>query len=547
MLISLEDIPKHNEMEVGLKAWNLSRVRAAGIDVPFTLIVPSDVISEILSKSGVRHDVFKLSRLIKGLEDPEEALMAEKEIRSKINSLSLSEELIDEMMSSMVGNFGRMIIARPSPYASELADGDMKGRMGVWYDEPTKRGIVRSIQRVLGGAFSLRALARMMDLGIYPEDLDLAIIIQRAILPRSSGIAICCPARRRNEVLIESTWGAMDGVLKDRFRINIDLMEVVESELSEKKTMLIPSPQGIREMEVPNHLWIEPSIRGSEIEEISRVSSDLSLIFGTPTLVEWIIQEGNDSLYVIQAHKESERPPVKALERKVLNWLSVRKEVKGLSEEAGFKGGEGMAVTTAQEAGLTVFPIVGSKIYLRSGKPVGFVDGLVISPEDLHGIEEGEYLLLISGKSVVESEVQGEGIIRVAVDAESIEEAKERIPYLTSLFPESDFLIYLRKPDMVLRSGELSSLYDGAIIPIDLKGFEKVLLVVASAFDYFMVDLGNSKPPVDMIVDAMNAGVYGFLLNEETLSHQLAIISRAEMRYLLRKLRYWKSIIDKES
>lgn len=544
MLISLEDAPKHTEMEVGLKAWNLSKVKAAGASVPFTLIVPSDVIAGMLSASGIRHDVFKLSRLIKGSEDLEEALRLEREIRSKINSLAISDELLDEIMNFIVGNVEEVIIARPSPYASELADGDLKGRMGVWYDEPTKKGVIRSIQRVLGGAFSLRSVARMMDLGIYPEDLDLAIIIQRVILPRSSGIAVCCPARRRNEILIESTWGTMDGVPKDRFRINMDLMEVVESELSEKKMMLVPSFQGLREMEVPSHLWIEPSISGSEIEEISRTSSDLSLILGAPTLVEWVIQDGTNSLYVIQAHKEPERPPVKTLERKVLNWLERKEGAKGLREERAevVEGRAVLSTAVPSEAEVVTGPIiVGSKIYLRSKKPVEFVDGLVIGPEDLSEVGEGEHLLLISGRSISYS--GGGASIKVVVDAESIEEARDKLLSLKNLFPESDFLIYLKKPDMVLRSGELSKIYDGAVIPIDLKGFREALLLVASGFGYFMVDLGDSKSPVDLIVEAMDAGAYGFLLNEEPLSYQLVTLSRAEMRCAFRKIRRLENLL----
>ncbi len=546
MLVNLDDVPKHSEMEVGLKAWNLSKARAAGVSVPFTVIVPSDVISGILSESGIRHQVFKLSRTVLESEDPAKAFQMEKELRARINSLSFPDELLDEVMDSIAGNVGKMMVARPSPYATEMADGDLKGRMSVWYDEPTKRGVVRALQRVLGGAFSLRSVARMMDLGIYPEDLDLAIMIQSVVFPRSSGISVCCPARRRNELLIESTWGLMDGTPKDRFKISMDLMEVVENELSEKKEKLVPSPQGVREVDVPHHLWMEPSIRGREIEDIARISSDLSLILGTPTLVEWIIQEGTDSLFVIQAHKEPERPPVKALERKVLGWLEERKgfreireaadegesvgEAKAEESRAGreeFAGREGVPRTVVGEAQL---PLVASKVYVQSGVelPPGVVDGRVL--ESGHEGAGPSDLILLRDPADLGS-IEG---VRIVMEAESLEEAREKLLSAATTSPRSEFLIYLGNARLLLASRYLSDIYDGAVIPINLESFSEALLL-ASSFDILLVDLGEEVPDVDRILEALSAGVEGFIVGGSVIEQMRAML-RAERRYLMRKI-----------
>ncbi len=542
MLISLEEVPKHTEMEVGLKAWNLSKVKATGARVPFTVIVPSDVISRLMSESGIRHDIFKLSRMILDSESPEKVFELERDIRSKINSLSIPEDLLDGIMDSIAGNVEKMIVARPSPYASELVDGDLKGRMGVWYDEPTKKGVVRSIQRVLGGSFSMRAIARMMDLGVYPEDLDLAVMIQGVIFPRSSGIAICCPARRRNEVLIESTWGTMNGVPKDRFRIGMDLMEIVESELSEKKVKLVPSPQGMRETEVPHHLWMEPSVRGNEIEEIVRTSSDLSLILGTPTLVEWIIQEGTESLFVIQAHKEPERPPIKPLERKVMGWLEERKEPKELREKKvkrELKGEE--IVKPIKGVALPSMAFTASKIYVRSPVklPKGLVDGRIVELTELGEQGHGEHLVFLRDST----KIGDLGEVKVVVEADSSKEAKEKLFSIAASSPNSEFLIYLGKAELVLASGELSDIYDGAVLPVDLEGFDAALLM-ASRFDRLMVDLKEEVPSIDLIHEALSAGVDGFLLGAESMEGQMMAIHRAEMRYLLEKLRSLERLLS---
>jgi len=547
LLIGLDDVPKHTEMEVGLKAWNLSKVKATGAKVPFTVIIPSDVISQLMSGSGIRHDIFKLSRIVMDSDSPGKAFELEKEIRSKINSLPIPEDLLDGIMDSIAGNVEKMIVARPSPYASELVDGDLKGRMGVWYDEPTKKGIVRSIQRVLSGSFSLKAIARMMDLGVYPEDLDLAIMIQKVIFPRSSGIAICCPSRRRNEILVESTWGSMNGVPKDRFRISMDLMEVVESELSEKKIKLVPSPQGIREVEVPHHLWMEPSVSGGEIEEIARTSSDLSLILGTPTLMEWIIQEGTDVLFVIQAHKEPERPPVKPLERKIMNWLEERREVREIKEEKLREVVKEVEIptrpekVTLREVEVSQVALVASKIYIRYPVelPRGLVDGSIVEVDELSRVGPGDHIVILRDPS----NVGDLGEVKVLVEADNPKEAKEKLSSIAASSPSSKFLIYLGKAELVLMSDELSDIYDGAVLPVNLEGFS-ASLSIASRFDHLMVDLKEEVPSVDLIRKALSAGVEGFLLGVESVEEQVRVIHRAEMRHLLEKLRYLELLLS---
>ena len=388
----------------------------------------------------------------------------------------------------------------------------------------------------------MRAIARMMDLGVYPEDLDLAVMIQRVIFPRSSGIAICCPARRRNEVLIESTWGAMNGVPKDRFRIGMDLMEIVESELSEKKVKLVPSPQGVREVEVPHHLWMEPSVKGNEIEGIVRTSSDLSLILGTPTLVEWIIQEGTDSLFVIQAHKEPERPPIKPLERKVMGWLEERKETKELREEKVKRELREVEIAKpVKGVALPSMAFAASKIYVRSTVelPEGLVDGRIVELTELGEQGHGERLVFLRDPT----KIGDLGEVKVVVEADSSKEAKEKLFSIAASSPDSEFLIYLGKAELVLASGELSDIYDGAVLPVDLEGFDAALSM-ASRFNHLMVDLKEEVPPVDLIRGALSAGVEGFLLGTESMEGQMVAIHRAEMRYLLEKLRSLERLLS---
>ncbi|MCD6348916.1 MAG: hypothetical protein J7L91_04750 [Candidatus Korarchaeota archaeon] len=547
MIVSLEDVPKHSEVDVGLKAWNLSKVKRSGVNVPFTAVMPSEEISDLISYSGIRHKIFRLSRALIEAEDPEEIWKLDKDLRLSILSLEIPDDLLDEIMDFITGNIEKIMVARPSPYAPGLVDGDLKGRMSVWYDEPTKRGLRGALRHILSSAFSLRSIARLLDLGIYPEDLNLAVILQSVVLPRSSGIAICCPARRRNEILVESTWGAMDSVPKDRFRISIDLMEIMESELSEKKIKLIPTPQGLKEVDIPHHLWMEPSLKVNEVENIAKVSSDLSLILGTPTLVEWIVQDSTDSLFVIQAHKEPERPPIKALEKKVMKWLDERRRSqKEMSKEVEIRPKEVRRISEAREmAPMKYHVFIASKIFVRSSSGDG-VDGYLMDVEDLEGImpDEGKVYLVFVPPDLESIKLPDLGPeTKLVVRVSDLEMVKELAVKLSSLFPFSDFIAYISDTTSVLLSESLSEIFEGAILDIGSlrKLGEEVLRasvsVVTKHFNYVLADISGANLSVDIVEELLEEGVDGFCVDEESLDDQLAVIGRAEMRYLLRKVR----------
>ncbi len=545
MIIGIDDPLARFEINVGFKAMNLSKVKEAEVSIPFTIIIPSEDISDFLLEYGIRHKVFRLSRALLDEEDLNKVLELERDLRSSILSLSVPEELVSEVLDSIAGNIGKIVIARPSPYASELRDGDLKGRMSVWYDEPTREGIMRSVQQVISRAFSLRSMARLLDLGIYPEDMNLAIMLQEVIFPRSSGLAICCPARRKNEILVESTWGAMDSMPKDKFRISIDLMDIVESELSEKKVKLAPSPQGPREVEVPRDLWVEPSLRGEEARSIAEISSNLSLILGTPTLMEWIIQEGSNSFFVIQAHRESERPPTKVIEKRVMKMLEEMSSYRELPEKLE-------AHKEIAESAMEIPKIrpIASKIFVKLKKmhEIESVDGYLLDIDNLKEElmeEDKTYLALVHPNWEEKISVSGKkGELKILLEINDLNNARENVLQLYSLFPSFDLLVYLKDASSVLLSESLSEFFDGAVLDIGRisefggrNAIKASLSFSSNYFDYIIADLTNAKIQVDLIENLIDGRIDGFCVDEERLSELLDEVSKAEMRYLLRKVR----------
>ncbi len=525
MILSLREVPLRSEEEVGSKAWNLAKVLSEGLKIPETFLIPSTEVSKMLME-GLRHEIFKLSRSLIS-EDWKDLLEMERELKSSLSSVQIPEELIEEIMRAIGGRIRDLAIVRPSPFFQGISEGDLKGRMSVWYFKPERKEILRAIQKVLSESFNLRTLARIYDLGSYPEDLSLALMIQEAIVPRSSGVAVCCPARR-NEIVIRSTWGSFDERPSDKFRVGMDLEEIIESEINEKKTKLLPTDKGLKEFEVETDLWLMPSISREEVMRIASISLDLSPIFGTPNVIEWIIQEGTNDVFIIQAYKESERPKIKSLEKKVIDMIQ-SKAVEVVVERR-----KQQIPQVIKEMEL---PPIGSRIYLFGPSMAFGVDGFVLTQEHvMRGeVDCSNVILLID-----ESEELREGVIErcniqsIILRPSNIASAIEVAKRIIASNPGMRLILYLRDLGAIFLPG-ISEVFSGAVVPIDIindKIFGKFLRILKDDFRSIMIDLGESLPPVDLLSSLIKLGA-DFILSESRASHQARLIWRAEARVLL--------------
>ncbi len=525
MIISLQDAHSLSEHEIGSKALNLAKVSSAGFKVPNTLIIPSEGILSILNDHGLRHMIFELSRALLPGDSASDLLRMERELKSRFLSLKLSDALLREIAAVAREKISGFLVVRPSPFSPGLSDGDLKGRVSAWYCGLSEGEIQRAILKVLSDSFNLRAIARLLDLGVYPEDLSLALILQEAVVPRSSGVAVCYPAGRR-EILVRSTWGLMDGVPADKFRMSIDLSDLTESEINEKKTKILPTDHGLMEVSVESDLWLMPSLSREEAREIASISLDLSLIFGTPTVVEWMIGERSKSTFVIQAYRESGKPKMKTLERKVNDLMESKATV---SVEAGGKVVTEPPVKMSREA---EFPLLASRIYVRWPGHPDLVDGFLVTKEQVKEVGGCDRAILIFDKGLDEELLRNcrNGYLVVKSGEISVDELLR----IRSEYPGLKTVLYADDPMSLLRG---SSMFSGAIVPIEalsgIEGLGDLLRVLRKAFEWVCVDLQETMPSVDTICTLLKSGVHGFILSDDLALKQAQLILRAERRILL--------------
>ncbi|MEM3537049.1 MAG: PEP/pyruvate-binding domain-containing protein [Candidatus Korarchaeum sp.] len=541
MILSLEDLSGESEQIVGSKAWNLARVLSSGVRVPRTLVIPSEEISKILNDSGLRHAIFELSRILLSGNLTEDLLEMEKDLKSQFLSLKLPDDLVKEVVASVKGRMSGFLIIRPSTFSPGISDGDLKGRMPSFYCGLDEEEIERALLKVLSESFNLKAMARILDLGVYPEDVSLALMLQEAVVPRSSGVAVCCPAGR-SEILVKSTWGSMNGAPTDKFRMGIDLGDLIESEINEKKIKLLPTESGLIEVSIDSDLWLMPSLSKEEVKEVASISLDLSLTFGTPTVVEWMIREGSSSLLVIQAYRESGKPRMKALERKLVNLIESR--AAGVAvEKVQAQTKPPVKIITEEEA---VFPPLASRVYTRGLSYSDLVDGFLITKEQTRGIESCDrVILMIDGTEDIGEEFlrkcRSRSLVIRSGDLSKAEEIGRRI---LSIIPSGMLILYADDLRYLVSPRRISSIFSGLLVPIEILSeiegeiLGDLLRTMRRTFEWVGVDLKETLPSIDLICTLLRTGIHDFVLSDHIASKQAQLILRAERRILLDLVRF---------
>ncbi len=539
-VLYLSELSSVTEREVGLKAKNLYRVYEAGIRVPEGVVVTVEHYNDWVMKEGLRHEIFRSAVSLKGNGNIAEVAERVERASRRARLIELPDDLVEEIISKLEDISAKFVVVRPSPYAMGLKDGDLEGRMRVWFDRATKEGIKRALINLWTDVFSLRFLSRLLDLGIPPEDVSLATIVQKVIHPMSSGVAICCPSRRAGEILIESTWGLMSqDSPKDRFKVQSDEMKVVESELKEKRYKIIPTAQGIRREEVPQALWVSSSLDEAKTLEIARASITLSHVFGTPTKVEWILQDGTSELYVIQAHKEPERPPIRTIERRVIEFLSqptsrvekdeeVRKESKGV---------EGQRKRREKQTPISII-VTGTRLFLRSKSPknVEDFDGVLTTLSRSAEVQGKEVIALLPKGLIPEREIEWSTRISYAVVVETDEEIRRIGERLRGLGAREIWAV-MRNPGSAITLSWSPIILD---IPSLIRPFrsdvskvifvEKLLNLMRGK--KFIISLIYGPLTETFIERGIAAGAYGIAV-EGKANYYRQVIYRSELRKVL--------------
>ncbi|MBI4576945.1 MAG: hypothetical protein HY722_11845 [Planctomycetes bacterium] len=306
-LVGPSEAPAAEEapLRLGGKGAGLSALTRAGLPVPPWFVLTTAVGESVLAPLGS-----ELGRLLEGrdLSDPAAAQEAAGRIREEVRARGLAAADREALYARYDAEFpgGAPVAVRSSVVGEDSQSDSHAGQMDT-YLHVGRADLEGRVLDCLASAWSARALAYRKNRGRDPRRAVPAVVIQRMVESRASGVLFTLnPASGdRSELVISAGLGLGEGVVSDR--VEADTWFVARSgalrsrQLRAKRSRVTSDPGGGTTLETVGEEEAQrPALGEEELGRVVDLGLRVEALLGVPVDVEWALdREG--TLFLLQA------------------------------------------------------------------------------------------------------------------------------------------------------------------------------------------------------------------------------------------------------
>jgi phosphohistidine swiveling domain-containing protein len=306
-LISLINLRDHHRPRVGGKAAALARLAGLGFNIAPGLVITTDAYGQYIKNSGLREKIaFEMGR--KDFNDMrwEEIWDLALRIRSHFLKTPLPEPLKSEIGLAVSDMFvaGPVVVRSTAP-DEDAAASSFAGLHESYVNVAGTEEILNRVRLVWASLWSDRALLYRRELNLDIAFSAMAVVIQRLIFSRSSGVLFTQSPNDAGQMVIEAVYGQNQGLVDgavepDRWFINKSTGEIISHQPPAARiSMVRPVSGGAALGDIDPALAAIAPLTSSEIAQLWELGLRLESVFGGPQDIEWTIAD--ETLYVMQA------------------------------------------------------------------------------------------------------------------------------------------------------------------------------------------------------------------------------------------------------
>lgn len=297
--IGLADLPT-----VGGKGANLGELTGAGFPVPPGFCVTTEAYTAFLAKASE-----EAMAPLDGLAmDIESVRVAGSAVRAALAELPIPPDVASEATAAWQ-ELGEQwpYAVRSSATAEDLPDASFAGQQDTYLNLRGAEAVLDGIRRCWISLFTDRAILYRMQHGFDHAEVQLAVVVQRQILPERAGILFTADPITSNRAMvsIDAGFGLGEGLVSGR--VSADLYQVRKSDgsmifrrVADKELAIRPLPEGgTEEVLLSDDERIEPVLSDAQAAELAELGCTIEAHYGQPQDVEWCIE--GDELFVVQS------------------------------------------------------------------------------------------------------------------------------------------------------------------------------------------------------------------------------------------------------
>jgi pyruvate,water dikinase len=298
---------------VGGKAASLGQLARAGFPVPDGYVVTTAAFPRLPAAPGPGPGPGP-GRPASGPAGLEQAAA---DIRRRIEQAVLPPGLVAAIAEHYRALGQPPVAVRSSGTAEDSSDASFAGTADsyLWVRGPDAD--TRQVRQCWASLYSFEAVSYRRRLGLPEAGLAMAVLIQRMIDARCSGVLFTrSPATGdRSVIAVEASWGlgtAIVGgaVTPDSYLVSKVTGEIIRRQVAVKQWQDVVAPGGHRivKAEVPADQRDRPCLSDEDIDALAQLGRRVEDHYGVPQDIEWAIARGQppgQGIFLLQSRPET--------------------------------------------------------------------------------------------------------------------------------------------------------------------------------------------------------------------------------------------------
>ncbi|MBY8875012.1 phosphoenolpyruvate synthase [Micromonospora sp. PLK6-60] len=305
-VVELSEVDEKQGALVGGKGAHLGGLaRIGGIRVPAGFCVTTDAFRRIMAEAPAIEDrLDQLSRL--GPDDRAAIGELSAEIRRIIEGVAVPDDLTAAITEALA-RFGEQAAyaVRSSATAEDLPTASFAGQQDTYLNVVGAAAIVAHVSRCWASLFTERAVTYRQRTGIDHRTVQMAVVVQRMVLPEAAGVLFTADpvSGNRKVATVDAGFGLGEALVSglvnpDVFRVRDG--EIVARAVAAKQRAVHALPAGgTREVAIDPRRQEQPALTDAQVLRLVRLGRRIEAHFGRPQDIEWCLVD--DDFQIVQS------------------------------------------------------------------------------------------------------------------------------------------------------------------------------------------------------------------------------------------------------
>jgi phosphohistidine swiveling domain-containing protein len=321
-VMPLSDLGRDDIAVAGGKGANLGELVRAGLPVPEGFVVTTAAYATVISS---------LNLLINERAAGGEAAA----IRADVEAAIMPEDIHAAIADAYGGLGGGPVAVRSSATAEDLPGAAFAGQQDTFLNVVGEAAVIDAVRRCWASLWTDRAIAYRNRIGIDPEEVKIAVVVQRMINADIAGVMFTADpvSGDRNTIVVDASSGLGEAVVSglvtpDHYQL--DDQGRVRDYQPGRREIVVRSVSGGGVVHEPGDSDHPERLPEKVLAELANLGMTVARHFGRPQDIEWA--SADDHVWLVQARPMTALPPppitLNAAQRRVgsilLDYLPVR-------------------------------------------------------------------------------------------------------------------------------------------------------------------------------------------------------------------------------